>query len=66
LTVEVAGRKLAATVSQTGAWDKFQDVDLGTLEIKQAGEQVVNIRPSDPQNWKAINLRQVILAPTNG
>ena len=66
LTVEAAGRKLTANVPQTGAWDKFQDADLGTLEIKQAGEQTVNVRPSDPQTWKAINLRQIILLPANG
>jgi len=66
LTVEAAGWKLAADVPQTGAWDKFQDVDLGTLEIKQAGEQVVNVRPGDPQAWKAINLRQITLLPADG
>ena len=66
LTVEAAGRKLTANVPQTGAWDKFQDADLGTLEIKQAGEQTVNVRPSDPQTWKAINLRQITLLPANG
>jgi len=66
LTVEAAGRKLTANVPQTGAWDKFQDADLGTLEIKQAGEQTVSVRPSDPQTWKAINLRQITLLPANG
>jgi len=66
LTVEAAGQKLTANVPQTGAWDKFQDLDMGALEIKQAGEQVVNLRPSDPQTWKAINLRQIVLTPANG
>lgn len=63
LTVEAAGQKLTAAVAQTGAWDKFQELDVGALEIKEAGEQPVNVRPSDPQAWKAINLRQVTLAP---
>ena len=63
LTVEAAGQKLMSNVPQTGAWDKFQEMDMGTLEFKQAGEQAVNVRPSDPQTWKAINLRQVTLTP---
>jgi alpha-L-fucosidase len=66
LTVEAAGQKLTASVSQTGAWDKFEDIDAGILEIKQTGEQLVNIRPSDPQTWKAINLRQITLVPSDG
>ncbi len=64
LTVEAAGQKLEAAVPQTGAWDKFQELELGTLEIKGPGELAVAMRPSDPQTWKAINLRQVTLAPT--
>jgi len=63
LTVEAGGQKLTAAVPQTGAWDKFQELEVGTLGIKEAGEQAVNVRPSDPQTWKAINLRQVTLAP---
>jgi alpha-L-fucosidase len=65
LTVEGGGQKLAAAVPQTGAWDKFQVVEVGTLELKQAGEQIVNVRPTNPQTWKAINLRLVSLAPAN-
>jgi alpha-L-fucosidase len=63
LTVAAAGQKLTASAPQTGAWDKFREVEMGTLELKQAGEQVVTVRPSDPQTWKAVNLRQVTLAP---
>ncbi|MBN1509354.1 MAG: alpha-L-fucosidase [Sedimentisphaerales bacterium] len=66
LTVEAAGWKLTATVPQTGAWDKFQEIDVGTLEIKQTGEQVVSVRPGDPGTWKAVNLRQVTLTATKG
>jgi alpha-L-fucosidase len=65
LAVVAGGQRLTANVPQTGAWEKFQDVDVGTLEIKQAGEQTVTVRPSDPQTWKAVNLRQVTLTPAN-
>jgi alpha-L-fucosidase len=64
-TVEAAGQRLPAQVPATGAWDKFERFDVGTLEIRQPGEQPVNVRPSDPQTWKAINLRSIVLAPAN-
>jgi hypothetical protein len=38
---------------------------VGTIEIRQAGEQVVSVRPSDAQTWKAINLRRIVLVPEN-
>jgi alpha-L-fucosidase len=59
--VEMAGQKAEGTVTSTGAWDKFTEVQAGTLEIKQAGDQVIKIRPRDAQSWKAINLRRVKL-----
>jgi len=65
IMVEAAGQKLSGKVPATGAWDKFEEFEVGTLEIKQAGEQAVNVRPSDAQSWKAINLRSIVLAPEN-
>ena len=59
--VEVAGQKLTGKASQTGAWDQFQEVSLGRIEIQQAGEQTLSIRPKDPATWRAMNLRAVKL-----
>jgi alpha-L-fucosidase len=64
-TVEAAGQTLSAQVPATGSWDKFEEFAVGTLEIKPAGEQAVNVRPSDAQTWKAINLRAIVLAPAD-
>ena len=47
--------------AQTGGWDQFKEIDLASSKIKQAGQQVVKIRPKDPQNWQAMNLRFVKL-----
>ena len=63
VVVEAAGQKLTGKVPATGAWEKFEELTLGTIEIKQAGEQVVSIRPGDAQTWKAINLRSIVLTP---
>jgi len=61
LAVEVAGQKVDAKVPATGAWDKFTDVDFGTIEVKKAGDEVVKVRPRDPQAWKPVNLRWIRL-----
>jgi alpha-L-fucosidase len=59
--IEAAGQKREGKATGTGAWDKFATVDVGTLEIKEAGDQVVTIRPRDAQSWKPINLRWIKL-----
>jgi alpha-L-fucosidase len=59
LAVEVSGQKSMGKVGQTGGWDQFKEVDLGQIEITQVGEQMVAIRPKDPANWRALNLRFV-------
>jgi alpha-L-fucosidase len=61
--VEVAGTRLTAVAPNTGAWDKFQNVQMGTLEIKEAGEKVVACRAADAASWKALNLVEITLRP---
>ena len=61
--LEVAGQQLAGKVSKTGTWADFRSLDLGRLEIKQPGEQIVKVRPRDAKTWKAINLASVTLKP---
>jgi alpha-L-fucosidase len=58
---EVAGQKGEARVPMTGSWDRYTDVSLGTVEVKQAGEQTLTLRPRDEDSWKAINVRWVKL-----
>jgi alpha-L-fucosidase len=57
--VEVAGQKLNGKAAKTDNWDTFQEINLGQVEIKQAGDQTVSVRPQDANNWKAMNLRYV-------
>ena len=57
------GRQLAGKPEKTEGWDKFKEVGLGQVKIDQAGDQVVNIRPKNPGDWKAMNLRFVKLSP---
>jgi alpha-L-fucosidase len=62
VTVELAGQKLEAKLPATEGWDKFATVELGTVEIKQPGEQTLAIKPRDAASWKAVNLRWVKMA----
>jgi len=64
LVIEAAGRNLEAKVPTTGAWDKFGEIELGTVEVKQAGDQVVKARPRDAGTWKPVNLRWIKFTKT--
>jgi alpha-L-fucosidase len=59
--VEVGGQQVSGKADQTAGWDQFKEVGLGQVQIKQAGEQVVKIRPKDAAHWHAMNLRFVKL-----
>ena len=58
---EAAGQKLVGKPPRTGSWAEFRDVELGQLEIKQAGDCTVSVKARDAKTWKAINLRSVSL-----
>jgi len=62
LVLEAPGQQLAGKAARTNGWDDFQAVALGKLELKQAGECVVKLRPRDAATWKPINLRFLKLA----
>jgi alpha-L-fucosidase len=62
LAVEIAGRKVEGKVPITGAWDKFATIEMGAIEVPGAGEQVVKVRPRDPQAWSPVNLRWIKLS----
>jgi alpha-L-fucosidase len=59
--VEIAGQKLVGQAPQTGNWAEFRSRNLGQVEITQPGEQIITVKPKDPQSWKAMNLRAVKL-----
>jgi len=63
LAVEIGDRKAEGKVAATGGWDKFATVEMGTIEVKKAGDQQVKVRPLDPKTWKPVNLSYVLLKP---
>jgi alpha-L-fucosidase len=61
--VEAADETISAKVGQTAGWDKFSTTDLGTVQIKQAGDFTVSVRAKDAASWKAINLNSLCFMP---
>ncbi len=61
--VEVADQQIAGQATQTTDWTDYNIGELGTVELKQAGNQVLTVRARDTASWKAINLRWVKLVP---
>ena len=59
--VAAGGQSLGGKARQTSGWADFRALELGQIEIKQAGEQTVTVKPQDAATWKAINLRNVTL-----
>ena len=61
--LRIGDQSLTGHAPKTAAWSEFSAVDLGTLEIKSAGKTLIKVQAKDPTNWKAINLRAIILSP---
>jgi alpha-L-fucosidase len=62
-TVVVGGEKVSGHAPNTGGWDKFQTVDIGKVQIKNAGNCLVAVQATDKSAWSAINLNSVLLSP---
>jgi len=53
--VKVAGASLAAKPPVTGAWDKFETIQLGTIRVDKPGAEEVTVMPV-ASGWAAMNL----------
>ena len=53
-------RSVEAGIVSTGDMLVFNVVDLGTIEITESGEQILQIRPSS-ESWSGLNLQKVYL-----
>ena len=45
--VEAASRTVELNPSAAGSWDKFSEIEAGTIEVSHPGEQTVKVRPRD-------------------
>ena len=58
--VGVAGQSLSVEVESTGGYGKYKKKTLGTINIDQAGDHTLRVKPDAP-NWQPMNLRQIEL-----
>ncbi len=63
LVIEAGGQTLDAKLAATGAFETYQPLSLGALQIKQTGPVVLKARPRDAATWTAINLASLKLTP---
>jgi alpha-L-fucosidase len=61
--VEVGGQVAAGVAARTASWDEFVAVNLGSVTVQAPGQLQVRVRPKDPAQWQAINLRAITLVP---
>jgi Trehalase len=59
--VEIAGTKLPGTVMDTGGYETYQEVTLGTIRVAKAGQQQIIVRPLKKGDRGVMNLRSVLL-----
>jgi hypothetical protein len=60
--VSVGGQVVHGTAPLTGDYTKFQSVDLGTLEISNAGKATLAVHPVK-DSWQPMNLKSITLKP---
>jgi len=58
--VGVAGQSLAVEVESTGGYGKYLEKILGTINIGQAGDHTLRVKPDAPA-WEPMNLRRIEL-----
>jgi alpha-L-fucosidase len=63
LVIEVANDTIEGIAPRSGSWDDFRVTEIGKIEVKQVGRQILTVRPKNAATWHAINLARVILAP---
>ena len=60
--VRCAGQTLTGNCPNTGSYYDYQKVQVGTLKLDR-GRHTLQVKPI-PQGWTAINLRSILLKPT--
>jgi len=57
LVIEWGDKKRTFTIPNTGAWDRYEPVALGTFTVEKAGKVKITLRPANASSWHPVNLR---------
>jgi alpha-L-fucosidase len=60
--VILGDQKIRCTAPVTGDWGRFEEVNLGILEIGSSGKASLSVRPVR-EGWRPMNLRSIKLKP---
>jgi len=63
-SIAAGDSKIACEAPNTGGYDQFRKLDLGTLELGKAGTHRLVVTP-DASGWSPLNVRRVILEPSH-
>jgi alpha-L-fucosidase len=61
--LEASKQSLSGVARKTGSWDDFTPVNLGSLTVEAPGQLQIRVHSKEPEKWRAINLRAIILLP---
>ncbi|MBL7187419.1 MAG: hypothetical protein ISS70_13945 [Phycisphaerae bacterium] len=53
----------SAKIPRTGGWFKPEFVQFGRLQVDKAGVYQLTLEPADAENWKAVNVYKLQVAP---
>jgi arylsulfatase A len=59
--VEIAGQKMAFTVPDTGGFQQWQEVSLGTVEIAQSGKHYLTVTVQKMAHEAVMDVQKVLL-----
>jgi beta-mannosidase len=63
IAVTAGGQQASGVVPVTGGWFKFKVVDLGTLNVEEAGPTSLSLRAIKMPHGNVMNLRSITLKP---
>ena len=64
LTIQVGSQNVVCSPAATGSFDQYQDMELGKIQIDNAGLYTMSFNPKS-NGWSPINIRSVRLVPAN-
>lgn len=63
--IKIGDSLINSTVINTGDWFDFQELTVGYIELKKAGNYTVTIRPKESSKSFLMHLRSITLKPTS-
>ena len=65
VTVTAGDATLTGKFPKTENWDDYKTASIGQLTFRQSGVFTLSFKPASVATWRPLNLRNVILKPSN-